>query len=243
MIPYNGGPITPDAVAARVFPGKHAMVSFAAPNQLALVAAICQSFSLDNGAFSAWRKGKPISEWDAFYAWINEWRFHPGFDFALIPDVIDGSEEDNDALIAGCPYSASIMSPVWHLHESLERLDRLIGSFPRVAIGSSGTYAVVKTRQWWERMDEAMLVACDDRGRPRVKLHGLRMLDPEIISAFPLSSADSTNIARNTSLDTRWTGPYVPLSQHVRGIVIMDRIESSPTAEFYQPRELNMSLF
>ncbi len=45
-------------------------------------------------------------------------------------------------------------------------------------------------------MAQAMAQACD-LGRPRVKLHGLRMLDVEVFSRLPLASADSTNVARN----------------------------------------------
>src|SRR5262249_34967738 len=35
--------------------------------------------------------------------WIEAWRNHPGFDFAIIPDVIEGSEEENDDLLAEWP--------------------------------------------------------------------------------------------------------------------------------------------
>lgn len=46
-------------------------------------------------------------------------------------------------------------------------------------------------------MHEAMQVACDEHGRARTKLHGLRMLASTITSHLPLASADSTNVARN----------------------------------------------
>jgi hypothetical protein len=52
------------------------------------------------------------------------------------------------------------------------------------------------------------------------------MLAPDIFSRLPLASADSTNVARNVQLDSRWTGSYAPQSKRVRGLILVDRIES-----------------
>ena len=82
-------------------------------------------------------------------------------------------------------------------------------------------------------MDKAMRVACDENGIPRAKLHVLRMLDPTIFSQLPLSSADSTNVARNIGIDQRWTGPYVPQSKETRALVLIDRIEHHASAKRY----------
>jgi hypothetical protein len=79
-------------------------------------------------------------------------------------------------------------------------------------------------------MAEIMEVVCDIEGFPRVKLHGLRMLDPVLFSHVPLSSADSCNVARNIGIDHAWTGPYVPRSKWARALVMMDRIESHASA-------------
>lgn len=227
MIHYHGTPITPEYAAAQVLMGRHAMVSFAHPEQLPLLADICQSFALDNGAFSAWRSGKPIKDWTLFYEWVEQWRRHPGFDWYLVPDVIDGDEGENDELLAKANPDVGV--PVWHLHESLDRLERLAFHWPRIAFGSSGAFASIGTPQWWRRMDEAMEVVCDD-GRPRTRLHGLRMLDPKVFGAFPFASADSTNVARNVGIDQRWKGTYAPSSKAVRGLVLATRIEATQSA-------------
>ena len=203
------------------------MVSFARPDDLELVAELCQSFALDNGAFTAWTQGKKYVP-HKFFAWAEQWLRHPGCDWALAPDVIDGDEAANDALLAEC--RAPEFVPVWHLHESLERLERLCSSWPRVAFGSSGQYAEVSTPRWWGRMAEALNVVTDEGGMPICKLHGLRMLDSVVFAHVPFASADSTNVARNIGLDNRWSGPYVPSSQHVRAIVMIDRIESHAAA-------------
>jgi hypothetical protein len=226
MIHYHGTPITPEAAAAQILMRRHAMVSFAHPEQIELVADACQSFALDNGAFSAWRSGTPITDWAAFYEWVKQWQQHPGFDWFLIPDVIDGTESANDALVSSSVWSPYGM-PVWHLHESLDRIERLIArGFQRIAIGSSGMFAQIGAPSWWRRMAEAMAVLCDEQGRPRIKLHGLRMLDPYVFSCFPFASADSTNVARNVGLDNRWKGSYQPATKTGRGVVLADRIEA-----------------
>lgn len=205
------------------------MVSFAKPDPLPLVAEICQSFTLDNGAFSAWTRG---AEYDAevYMQWAHLWLRHPCADWALLPDVIDGTETQNYELLQLCrPEERALFVPVWHLHESLDRLGSLC-EWPRVAIGSSGEYAQIGTPAWWARMAEAMEVCCDADGMPKVKLHGLRMLDPTIFSAFPFSSADSTNVARNIGMDGRWRGPYTPASNQTRALVLMERIELHASA-------------
>lgn len=87
-------------------------------------------------------------------------------------------------------------------------------------------------------MAEAMGAACDDDGRPRAKLHGLRMLDPRVFSCFPFSSADSTNVARNIGIDQAWaSNAYAPASQYTRALVLMERIERHASASRWVPVE------
>lgn len=226
MIHYHGLPITPASAAAAAISAGHAFVSYAHCDQLPVAIECCQSFAIDNGAFSAWRAGKPVLDWSCYYAWAAQAKATPSCDFAVIPDVIDGSEADNDALLAEWPLPRWFGAPVWHMHESLDRLSRIAADWPRVCIGSSGEFAVVGTNSWWLRMSHAMRVVCDDSGRPGVRLHGLRMLNPEIFSRLPLASADSTNIGRNIGIDKSWRGNYMPPSKDVRAQVMRARIES-----------------
>lgn len=231
MIHYHGGPITPVAAAIAAWSARHAMISFANPDQIALAAEVCQSFSLDNGAYPIWRAGKGEIDVAAYLEWVEQWRAHPGFDWCLIPDVIEGSESENDRLVASWPLTGALSVPVWHMHESIDRLKVLAGSFIRVALGSSGEYAVVGSDAWWQRMNAAMEAVCDEEGRPMCKLHGLRMLNPTVFSQLPLSSADSTNVARNIGIDSAWTGQYMKgLSKDVRAMVIRERIEKHASA-------------
>lgn len=234
MIHYHGLPITPACVAASVLKRKHAMVSFAHPEQVELAAEICQSIVLDNGAFSAWASGAEFDK-EGYLTWARKWLKHPAVDWCLIPDVIDGDEHQNAKWAKDWPLNKCLSVPVWHLHESLDYLRWLTSSWPRVALGSSGQFADPGSNSWWSRIHEAMMAICDDDGMPPCKLHGLRMLDPVIFSHLPLASADSTNVARNIGLDSRWKGTYTPASKEIRAQILIDRIEQHASAHNWNP--------
>lgn len=229
MIHYHGGPITPDTCAIKAWAGRHAFISYAAPRQVGLAAEYCQSFALDNGAFSFWKNGTQTN-WDGFYNWVDEWRHHPGFDFAVIPDVIDGTEEENDELIKAWPFKIYTGAPVWHINESIKRLRWLASIFPRVCIGSSGEFDVTRREAFLQRAHQAISAIVNERGQPTCKLHGLRMLNPEIFSKLPLSSADSTNVALSIGMDNDWRGQYAPKSKETRTSILVERIESTNSA-------------
>jgi hypothetical protein len=224
MIHYHGGPIWPAPCAYRVWAGRHAFVSFARPDQLELAATICQTFALDNGAFSFWRQGTAV-DWPAYYAWCGQWLAHPACDWAVIPDVIEGTEDENDKLLAEWPFGHRGV-PVWHLNESPERLVRLAAEWPRVALGSAAEWDVSVPAKCLQRLYDVLPAICRD-GQPVTKLHGLRMLNPDIVTSVPLASADSTNVARNIGVDVRWgSGVYLPATKETRAMVLTERIES-----------------
>lgn len=235
MIHYHGTPFSGDnATAVRALARRHAMVSFHRPDQIEIVAEVCQSFTIDNGAYSAWTASTEF-DIEGFAEFISVWHRHPAHDWYVIPDVIGGSEDENNRIRAHwqnlCTSSMwDCGVPVWHLHESLELLQFFTVAYKRVCIGSSGEYAQIGTWQWMARMSEAMSVLCDSDGMPKIKIHGLRMLDPTIFSRFPFSSADSTNVARNIGMDGRWKGPYTPRTKEVRAEILMDRIEHHASA-------------
>lgn len=226
MIHYHGGPITPDTCAIKAWSARHAFISFAATQQMNLASEITQSFALDNGAFTLWKRGGGV-HWPDYYDWVNVWRFHPGFDFAVIPDVIEGTEQENDELAAKWPFPKHQGAVVWHVNESFDRLKRLAKEYPRVCIGSSGEWDVSSPKKFLIRAEQAIRSICNGDNRPICKLHGLRMLNPDIFSKLPLSSADSTNIARNIGLDSAWKGTYQPKSKETRAVILAERIESS----------------
>ena len=226
MTPYHGTPIGGSRQdVARFLKSRHALVPFARQDDLGIVADVCQSFIFDNSAFTYWKQGGEM-DIERYVRWCEEWQYHPGFDWALIPDVIDGTENDNDALVRDWPTRLRSKGvPVYHLHESLERLARLLAEWPAVALGSSGEFSYPNSASWWERMEAVMEVACDPEGRPKARLHGLRMLNPAVFTKIPLKSADSTNAGMNCGSLKRF-GQYVPPTAAQRAAVIADRIES-----------------
>jgi hypothetical protein len=232
MIHYHGTPIGGSRQdAARFLVGRHALVPFLRQDDLAAVLECSQSFMLDNSAFSHWKSGRGQVDFEAYCIWVDSLRWHPGFDFCLIPDVIDGVEADNRALVNQWltrwhgPAAFSVGAPVWHLHESLEWLAHLVRVFPVVAFGSSGEFKTPGSTAWRRRMEEAMGVACDAEGRPKCRLHGLRMLSVKVFTDYPFRSADSTNASVNSGALDRY-GMYPPVTRAQRAAVIADRVEA-----------------
>jgi hypothetical protein len=161
MIHYHGLPMTPLLDMLRAMRGRHAMVSFETPRQIQEATEVCQSVALDNGAFSAWRQNR-THDFDGYAEWAAKWLRHPCVNWCLIPDVIDGSESANDRLLAEWPLDNRFSVPVFHLHESLERLEHLVSRYPRIALGSSGAYCSPGKPRWWKRMAQIMRVICTD---------------------------------------------------------------------------------
>lgn len=190
-IHYHGTPITSRAVL-NTLAGKHFCVSHSSPNDVAVCHSIGQSVMLDNGAFSAWRVGRPTN-WPKYYAWVEPWLDYRTT-WAVIPDVIGDSEADNDALLDQWPFGQR-GAPVWHMHEPIKRLLMLAERWDRICIGSSGDYSVVGSPHWCGRMNAAMNDLCGDGPAP-VWLHMLRGM-ALVGSGYPFSSVDSTNVARN----------------------------------------------
>jgi|SRR6185369_4473759 len=229
MLAYHGTPISGNGVEiARFLTGRHALVSFANQQDMAIVAKTCASFVLDNGAFTFWKGGK-TPDWNKYYQWVNEWATHPGYVWHLIPDIIDGSEDDNWRLMFEYRNAAPLGVGVFHMHESMAHLDRMVDTAAttsgRIALGSSGQWPTPGKADWWLRMAEIMNVVCDSKGRPRCKLHGLRMLNPAIFTKLPLSSADSCTCGRNCGDTDRWEGGYKPPRSSQRAEVLAWRIE------------------
>lgn len=239
MIHYHGLPITPASAAAEVLQGRHAFVSFANPDQIDIAIECCQSFALDNGAFPNMSKGKEIKDWQPVYDWYESVKNIPGCDFLVIPDDIKGDEVSNDKLLNEWPFDQSIGAPVWHMHESIERFYDLCHSWGRVCIGSSREYMDIGTPKWWARIGSAINEVVDENGYPPCKLHGLRMLNPDIFSKLPLSSADSTNIGRNIGIDKSWKGNYMPPDKPWRARVMAARIESVNSLSRWEQMEIH----
>jgi len=231
MIHYHGTPIAcSDDQAARILKGRHAFVSYGSRNsvyQLPIIEEVCQSYALDNGAFSLFKSGNPV-DWDGYYKFLDE-VYGPSTDFAIIPDEIGGSEKDQDRLIAEWPFENSKIEgvPVWHSNESINRLSMLAERFQRICIGS-GPGLNPNSAEWWMRINQAFDVLTDEDGRPCNKIHLLRGLNNNIFTKLPVTSADSTMVGRSMreSSTCQWTGSFKPITHYAKAMVLIDRIEN-----------------
>ena len=241
MTLYHGGRHSTNALARAIWQDRNAMVSFAdAPNsQVEIAFAVGREVIFDNGAFSVWRQGISI-DWADFYRWVNRWR-RPALRYVLIPDVIDGGEPDNDALLRSCPLPRWMQLPVWHLHESIDRLKRLRDDYERVALGSSGKYRTPGAMAWWGRMDEAMEVLCDSSGFPLIPFHGLRQQNPALFAHVPYASADSAMVSRSIGT-TNWGGCYQNAPDDAKAFALIRTVESAPCAQQWRgiPRQADL---
>jgi hypothetical protein len=190
MIHYHGTPITPRTKLLEMS-GRHFCISFADKRDLETCLEIGQSVMMDNGAFTAYTQGKSL-DYDGFVEWCNEFLQPPHW--AVIPDVIDGSVEQQREYLKRWPFPKELSAPVFHLGLDLDWMLELADNYPRFCLGSSGEFWQIGTRKWHQRMDQVFELLAKKRFMPWV--HGMRMLG-QSDGKYPLASADSSNIARH----------------------------------------------
>jgi hypothetical protein len=192
LIRYHGTPLTPRSELWKMA-GKNFCVSFADHRDADWCMDHGQEVMWDNGAFSM-RDAKVPFDPKGFMAWVEPRLGHPHW--AVVPDVIDGTEDEQRELIAQWPFDRWLSAPVWHMALSIDWLLELAGEWPRLCFGSSRQFWQVGSGIWCRRADEAFN-ALEQRGlRPRV--HMLRGLDLAG-DRWPFASVDSVNVARNYS--------------------------------------------
>lgn len=190
MIHYHGTPITPIAERQKLA-GKHLCVSFANPYDADFALSTAQSVMWDNGAFSAFTKGKKFDP-QQFAKWVETRLAHPHW--AVVPDVIDGDVDAQRQLIGQWPHPRELSAVVWHLALPIEWLIELANEWPRICFGSSGQFWQVGSEAWERRADEAWNAL--ERRNLRPWVHMLRGLDLSG-DRWPFASVDSCNVAIN----------------------------------------------
>jgi hypothetical protein len=190
VIHYHGTPLTPRA-KLMTMAGEHFCVSYWTPTDIDVCMTIGQSVMLDNGAFSAFTNGATFDP-VGFAAWAEKYLGHPHW--AVIPDLIDGSVEQQRSMRKAWPHPKELSAPVWHLGLPIDYLRELADEYPKICFGSTAQFWQIGSPAWCARMDEAFNALAKRRFLPWI--HGLRMLDLGG-SEYPLASADSVNVARN----------------------------------------------
>jgi hypothetical protein len=150
MIHYHGTPVTPRKHLFKL-EGKNFCVSFAHPYDIEVVVKIGQSVMMDNGAFSAFTKNKKFNK-KKYFAWVDKYLTHPHW--AVIPDMIGGSVEDQKTMLSDWHFPKELSAPVFHLHLNLDYLLYLVDNYPKICLGSSEIYWKIGTESWIRRMDQ-----------------------------------------------------------------------------------------
>lgn len=188
---FHGTPLSPRSELLKLA-GKNFCVPFSDPRDADWCLLNAQSIIWDNGKFGAYTRGVDIDEAKLF-AWLEPRLGHPHW--AVAPDEIDGSVEQQRAMLARWPFPKALSAPVWHMALPIDYLLELCDNYPRVCFGSSGRYWQVGSEDWERRSDEAFN-ALANRHRYLPWIHMLRGL-ALMGDRWPFASADSVNVARN----------------------------------------------
>ena len=134
MIHYHGTPITRRDPNLTKLAGREFCVSYAQPQDAKWCIKNAQSVMWDNGAFSAYTRGLPFNK-SGYVQWLDDKNW--GCNWAVVPDVIGGSVEDQRSFMKDWPYPDHLSCYVWHMDLPVEWLRELVESHSRVAFGSS----------------------------------------------------------------------------------------------------------
>ena len=208
---YHGTPITPNRVLQHLG-ARDYCVSYYRPDQVEWVNANARSWFADNGIFSAWQKGVEFSDayWQAYYDFCRRWCLDGRCSWAVIPDPIGTGTQELDYFIREWPSDLRDHGvPVYHLDEPIHRAVALLERFGRLCVGATGEYRVILSPAFCERMDELFNTIHTGFGfiPPIHFFRGLQLLKPE--HDWPITSADSTDVARNHNLLKRLNDNYL----------------------------------
>lgn len=203
---------------------------------------------VDNGAFSAWQAGVNTmtdeSYLEGFAAWANDITERCPQAIVVLPDVIDGTAEDNMALAHDTMLlldAADRAMPVWHMHEPIAYLLHLCETFNYVGVGSSAQYAKVGAPEWRARIDEmfAAIAAWEAAGEGslvRPRLHMMR--GTAELHNYPFDSADSVNVAMNHNRWKKTHGGENHVARMAAGIDAKVQASAGPEAAHQAARRL-----
>jgi len=201
----HGLPITPRAkiegLAGASFCVSYATCSARTVNDAIRLVGKGKMLLVDNGAYSHWRKTGGAIDLAGFAEWANDISERCPEAVVVLPDVIDGTAEENCALVhktMAMLDACDRAMPVWHMHEPIVYLLHLLDTgFNFIAIGSSGAYGTIGTAKWHARIRDAMTLIEDwvAEGNERPRIHMMR--GNGMLEIYDFDSADSCTVAMN----------------------------------------------
>lgn len=199
---YHGTPVTPQSellsLAGRCFCVSY---FYRDKTSLPLIEGISSSLMLDNGAFSAWKKGVEFTDdyWRGYHEWVDAPLDRPTT-WAVIPDAILMGSQEQDRLLRQWPHGDR-GAPVFHLYADfmhpLDRLLRLLDEWPRVCIGwaHDPKEYPIGCPEFEDAMDATWNAIAGRHARtPNVHMFRGTQLTR---ARWPFASVDSTDVARN----------------------------------------------
>ena len=188
---YHGTPLSPTSELMKLA-GKCFCVPFSDRRDADRCLAIGQSVMFDNGAFSAFTKDKPMDV-PGYIEFLRPRLRAPHW--AIPPDVIDGTVDQQREMMDAWPFPAFLSAPVWHMGLPIDYLLELADEWPRICFGSTAQYWQIGSDSWCRRADEAFnALAASHRHLPWIHmLRGMNLSGDR----WPFGSVDSVNVARN----------------------------------------------
>jgi hypothetical protein len=193
MLNYIGTPITPRSLYSTMCES-HYCVSYFDGRDRDVALRHGASVMLDNGAFSSYTLGKAI-DWSDFYKWAEPAMY--GANWAVVPDQIGGTSEDNRKLEKSWPFPRRLSATVYHFGEPLDRLRELLDGWPRIAIGGSVGSFPPGGDAWIRQIDMIWDVISQTNTHPWVHMMRAMSTVTGTLGRWPFASADSTSFARN----------------------------------------------
>lgn len=234
---YYVGPAGSDfATYSQQMAGRRVLYSFATCHGTDLPESIA-GYCLDSGAFTAWKQGRKI-DIDRLVAWYER---HDTAEFKLTLDVIGGSEADQKENLRILERAGQDVVPVFHgpRLESWKWFDELCERYPLIAIGSViPSNASPLVTHWLQQIFNR--IWDPKTGKPRVRVHGLRMCIR--MSEFPFDSVDGSAwvvASKNGRMPAADGLRQIVAPPHMTSRMIqslwIDAWDKAPKAQTYRP--------
>lgn len=143
-------------------------------------------FFLDSGAFSAWTKNETIDI--KKYAEFIKKHKHNLTVYANLDDIVDPLKSQKNQ-----EYLESVglnPMPVFHYKEPVSILKDMIDKYDYIALGGMVPIPSYPLDIW---LREIFSYICDEKGYPKVKIHGFGMTTKSLVTRYPWFSIDSTS--------------------------------------------------
>ena len=160
---FHVTPMTPNAAMESVCADRNVLISMYDPRQLKRALRIANKILADHGRFSTWIAAmKAGKEWsdddvprDVYYRWLESWIWNDNAT-AIMPDIPGAPSQLNDNELLDWPFPLEKGLPVYHMDGPIARLARLLGKYPRVAMGWIGhpKREPVGCPGYWRRVEE-----------------------------------------------------------------------------------------